>query len=397
MEKNTYQKEMVSRCHIAIIGNYLPRQCGIATFTTDLCEALATEYRETQITALAVNDTRGRLRYPDLVQFELTENDLESYRRAALFLKNSNVDLICLQHEYDIFGGHTGSYILVLLRELQMPIVTTLHTVLRKPRPEYRSVLLELAHLSVRLIVMSEYAAEFLQETYSIPKEKINKIPHGIPDLPFVDPNLYKDQFGAEGKIVLLTFGLLRPKKGIEHVISALPAILDRYPDVIYFVIGTTSPRFMQSEGETYRLKLEKLAHELRIEQNIVFHNQFVSQEQLNEFVKAADLCITPYANLEQTSSGVLACTVGAGKVAISTPYWYAQELLANGHGVLVPFNDSAAIADQVIRLLDDETSHRAIRERAYMLGREMTWPRVACQYMDVFQQVLVSQAHGSG
>lgn len=379
----------MSKCHIAIIGNYLPRQCGVATFTTDLCEALASEYKEAQITALAVNDTGGRLSYPERVRFELTENDVESYHQAALFLKNNNVDLVCLQHEYDIFGGQTGSHILVLLHELSMPIVTTLHTVLREPRPNYRKVLIELTRVSDRLIVMSKQASEFLQEVYGVAKEKIDKIPHGIPNIPFVNADFYKAQFGVEGKIVLLTFGLLRPKKGIEHVISALPEILSRYPNIIYFILGTTSPRVKRNEGETYRLKLKELAHELHVEQNVIFHDQFTSQVQLNEFVKAADICITPYLNLEQTSSGILACALGAGRVVISTPYWYAQEMLANGHGVLVPFNDSAAIADRVIKVLDDETSRRAICERAYLLGREMIWSQVASRYMDVFRQVL--------
>lgn len=233
---------------IAFIGNYLPRQCGIATFTTDLCESIADEYKGTACIALPVNDTEEGYEYPARVRFELTEKDIESYRRAADFLNINNVDMVSLQHEYGIFGGKAGSYILTLLRELRMPVVTTLHTILKNPNPDQRRVLEEIVSLSDRVVVMSERGAEFLQSIYHVPAEKIDLIPHGIPDVAFVDPSFHKDLFGVEGKSVLLSFGLLSANKGIENVIAALPAILEKYPNVVYIVLGATHPPTCHTE-----------------------------------------------------------------------------------------------------------------------------------------------------
>lgn len=372
---------------IAVIGDYLPRQCGIATFTTDLCEALAAQSPEANIFTIAVNDIETGYTYPHRVRFELAENDVASYRRAADFLNINNVDIVCLQHEYGIYGGPAGSHIQALLRELRMPVVTTLHTVLREPSPLQRRVLEEIAHRSDRLIVMSQRGAEFLQEIYGVPAEKIDVIPHGIPDVSFVDPNFYKDQFGVEGRLVLLTFGLLSPNKGIEYVIEALPTIVARYPNVVYIVLGATHPHIKQREGETYRLSLQRLAAARRVERQVIFHNRFVSLEELIEFIGAADIYLTPYLSQEQITSGTLAYAVGMGKAVLSTPYWHAQELLADGRGVLVPFRDPAAIAQQVLYLLDNEAERHAIRKRAYLYGREMIWPRVARRYLESFER----------
>ena len=371
---------------IAFIGNYLPRKCGIATFTTDLCESIASEYNKLTCFALAVNDVEGGYVYPPRVRFELTENDIVSYRRTADFLNINNVDVVSLQHEYGIFGGVAGSHILVLLRELRMPLVTTLHTVLREPDADQRKVMEELIRLSDRLVVMSKTAAKFMAEIYHVPQEKIEIIPHGIPDIPFVDSNFYKDQFGVEGKIVLLTFGLLSPNKGIENVIKALPAILARYPNTVYIVVGATHPHVLKEEGESYRLSLELLAEECGVEEGIIFHNRFVSLEELVKFICTTDIYLTPYVNPAQIVSGTLAYVVGAGKSAISTPYWYAQELLDENRGVLVPFNDPEAIASQVIDLLDNSVKRHAIRKRCYLYGREMIWPVVAERYVECFE-----------
>jgi glycosyltransferase involved in cell wall biosynthesis len=370
---------------IAFIGNYLPRQCGIATFTTDLCEALATEYSDTTCIALPVNDTEAGYPYPSRVRFELIEKDIASYRRAADFLNLNNVDLVCLQHEYGIFGGRAGSHILALLRELRMPVVTTLHTILRNPDPDQRRVLEEVAALSDRLVVMSARGAEFLQEVYHVLPQKIDFIPHGIPDVPFVDPSFNKDLFGVEGKIVLLSFGLLSANKGIETVITALPTIIARYPELVYIIVGATHPHVIQQEGETYRLSLQWLAQEKGIEGHVIFYNRFVSLEELIEFISATDIYITPYLTEAQITSGTLAYTIGAGKAVISTPYWYAQEMLAEGRGALVPFRDPAALAQQVIELLDNEARRHAMRKRAYLFGRAMVWPHVARRYMESF------------
>jgi glycosyltransferase involved in cell wall biosynthesis len=379
---------------IAFIGNYMPRQCGIATFTTDLCEAVAAAYPKASCIALPVNDTAAGYDYPARVRFELTEKDIESYRRAADFLNINNVDLVCLQFEYGIFGGRAGSHILALLRELRMPVVTTLHTILNEPDPDQRRVLEQVAALSDRLVVMSGRGAEFLRTIYHVPAEKIDLIPHGIPDVPFVDPSFNKDLFGVEGKTVLLSFGLLSANKGIETVISALPAVVARYPDTVYIVVGATHPHVIQNEGETYRLSLQWLAQEKGVESHVIFYNRFVSLEELVEFIGAADIYITPYLNVQQITSGTLAYTVGAGKAVISTPYWYAEELLSEGRGTLVPFRDPAALAERIIYLMENEAERHAMRKRAYLLGREMIWPEVARRYMESFDRARTERRH---
>lgn len=390
MEQSTHS--IIKR--VAFIGNYLPRQCGIATFTTDLCEALADEYKGTACIALPVNDIEEGYEYPARVRFELTEKDIESYRRAADFLNINNVGMVCLQHEYGIFGGRAGSYILTLLRELRMPIVTTLHTILRDPNPDQRRVLNEIIALSDRVVVMSKRGAEFLQEIYHVPAEKIDLIPHGIPDVPFVDPSFHKDLFGVEGKSVLLSFGLLSTNKGIENVIAALPMILEKHPNVVYIVVGATHPHVIKNEGETYRLSLQWLAHEKGVEGNVIFYNRFVSLEELIQFISATDIYITPYLDAAQITSGTLAFTLGAGKAVISTPYWYAEEMLADERGTLVPFSDPQALAEQVIDLLDNESKRHAMRKRAYLFGRDMVWPQVARRYMQTFERARAERRH---
>jgi glycosyltransferase involved in cell wall biosynthesis len=372
---------------IAFVGNYLPRQCGIATFTTDLCTALATEYGSGRLFAIPVNDPDSSYEYPELVRLELEEEEVDSYERAAEFLNFNGNDLVSLQHEYGIYGGPAGSHILTLLRKLKMPVVTTLHTVLRDPNPDQRSVLEEIASLSDRLVVMSEQAAQFLREVYSVPNAKIDIIPHGVPDFQFMDPNYFKDRFGAEGKSVLLTFGLLSPNKGIENVIRALPTILARHPNVVYIVSGVTHPHIRRREGERYREGLLALAKELGVTQSLILVNRFVSAEELVEHVGAADIYITPYRQEAQIVSGTLAIALGAGKAVISTPYWHAKELLADGRGVLVPFENPGAIAEAVLRLLDHDGERHAMRKRAYLHSRETIWPKTARKYMASFQR----------
>jgi glycosyltransferase involved in cell wall biosynthesis len=378
---------------IAFLGDYLPRKCGIATFTTDILSAVATEHPQTQCFAVPVNDIKGGYEYPDVVRFEIEEQDLSSYQRAADFLNIGNVDIVCLQHEFGIFGGPAGSHVLALLRELKMPVVTTLHTVLREPSFEQRRVMQELIARSTRLVVMSERGRQMLQEVYQMPPAKIDLIFHGIPDIPFVDPNYYKDQFGVEGRLVLLTFGLLSPNKGIEHVLNALPQILAEFPNVVYIVLGATHPNELREQGEAYRLGLERLAKKKKVDKNVIFYNRFVELEELKEFIGATDLYVTPYLNEAQVTSGTLAYTFGAGKAVISTPYWHAAELLADERGVLVPFGDAKAIAREVIGLLRDETRRHTMRKNAYKLGREMIWSNVARLYMQSFESARLERA----
>jgi glycosyltransferase involved in cell wall biosynthesis len=379
---------------IAFIGNYQPRQCGIATFTTDLCESVAKEYKGTACFALPVNDIEAGYEYPPRVRFELTEKDIESYRRAADFLNTNSVDMVSLQHEYGIFGGRAGSYVLEILRQLRMPVVTTLHTILKDPSPDQRRVLDEIISLSDRIVVMSKKGSEFLRDVYHVPPEKIDLIPHGIPDVPFVDPSFNKDLFGVEGKSVLLSFGLLSPNKGIENVIAALPAILEKHPNVVYIIVGATHPQIIRNEGETYRLSLQRLAHEKGVESNVIFYNRFVAMDQLVQFISAADIYITPYLDAAQITSGTLAYTLGAGKAIISTPYWYAEEMLADERGALVPFGNQQALADQVIDLLSNDPKRHAMRKRAYLFGRDMIWSQVSRRYMKTFERARAEHRH---
>jgi glycosyltransferase involved in cell wall biosynthesis len=378
---------------IAFVGDHLPRKCGIATFTSDLLAAVAAAHPKSQCFSVSVNDIQGGYKYPQVVRFEIEEQDLSSYLRAADFLNISDVDIVCLQHEFGIFGGTAGGHILALLRELRMPVVTTLHTILREPKADQRRVMHELVSLSTRLVVMAERGRQMLQEIYQAPPAKIDLIPHGIPDVGFVDPTYFKDQFGVEGRVVLLTFGLLSPNKGIEHVLNALPHILAEFPDVVYIVLGATHPNELREHGEAYRLSLEILAKKNKLEKNVIFYNRFVDLENLKEFIGAADLYITPYLNEAQITSGTLAYAFGAGKAVISTPYWHAAELLAEDYGVLVPFGDAPAIAREVIGLLRDDTRRNAIRKNAYKLGREMVWSKVARLYMRSFES---SQIEGA-
>ncbi|MEQ1842671.1 MAG: glycosyltransferase family 4 protein, partial [Verrucomicrobiales bacterium] len=331
---------------IAFLGNYLPRLCGIATFTHDLCEAVAAASPESDCFAGAVNDRASGYQYPSRVRLELQEKELDSYRRAADFLNFNNTDVLCVQHEFGIYGGPAGSHLLALLKEVRMPVVTTLHTILQQPDSAQRKVMEELSVRSDRLIVMAKKGAEILREVYAVPNEKIDIIAHGIPDWTFGESGSYKEKFGVTGRRVMLTFGLIGPGKGIENVIEALPAIVRNHPDVVYLVLGATHPQLLAREGERYRLSLQRQAEDLGVKGNIIFHNRFLSLEDLKEFIGATDIYLTPYLNVAQITSGTLAYVYGAGKAVVSTPYWHAEELLADGRGVLGPFRDSKAIAE---------------------------------------------------
>ena len=364
----------------------MPRLCGIATFTHDLCEAVAHENPQADCFVGAVNDRAEGYDYPSKVRFELLDKDLDSYRRAADFLNFNNADVLCVQHEFGIYGGAAGSHLLALLKEVRMPVVTTLHTVLSNPSDAQRRVMGELVRRSDRLAVMAQKGAEILRETYGVPDAKVDVIPHGIPDLAFMDSSFYKGQFGVEGRRVLLTFGLISPGKGIEYVIEALPEIVKRHPDVVYLVLGATHPHLLATEGERYRLSLDWLARDRGMKEHVIFYNRFVSPEDLKEFIGATDIYLTPYLNEAQVTSGTLAYVFGAGKAVVSTPYWHAHELLAEGRGVLVPFRDSKAIAEAVSTLLDEPERMERIRHEAYALGRKMIWPEVARRYLQAFQ-----------
>lgn len=372
---------------IAFLGDYLPRKCGIATFTSDIYSTISSQYPNSDCFVVSVNDVKEGYDYPKEVRFEIEEQKLNSYQMAADFLNFNNTEVVSLQHEFGIYGGQSGSHILALLRDLHLPIVTTLHTILEKPSSDQFRVMKEIIKLSARLITMTEKGKTFLTEVYKTPLEKIDVIPHGIPDMPFVDPNYYKDQFGVEGKQVLLTFGLLSPQKGIENVLQALPDVLKEFPNLVYIVLGATHPNLIKNQGETYRMSLERMANQLGIKKNVIFYNRFVDIKELEAFIGMSDIYITTYINKTQITSGTLAYSFGCGKAVISTPYWHAEELLADGRGVLVPFGDSNAIVKELVSLLKDDNRRHAMRKKAYILGREMVWSEIAHRYVESFQK----------
>lgn len=372
---------------IVLIGNYLPRQCGLATFTTHLLEAIAMNAPDTDCWAIAMNDRKEAYSYPPQVRLEINQKQLNEYYLAADLLNHSNVDVVCVQHEYGIFGGQRGSFIIELLSELKMPIITTLHTILEKPTDEEHYIIMQLAELSNRLVVMSERSVDFLRNIYWVAKEKIELIHHGIPDVPLIQTSTYKDKFGASEKHVMLTFGLLSPGKGIETVIDSLPEIVKAHPEVIYMVVGTTHPHLKAEQGEDYRLGLHLRAKKLGVADHVVFHDHFVTDEDLLGFIGAADIYVTPYLNEAQIVSGTLAYALGMGKAVISTPYWHAQELLAEDRGRLFPFRDHAALAREVIDLLDHPDERQAIQQRAYNYCRKMVWSEVGQRYLNIFAE----------
>ena len=380
-------KVQADKSLIAFVSDYLPRCCGIATFTHDLCEAVAKQAGDDhEVFAVAMNDVLEGYPYPERVRFEVRQAIQADYRLASEFLNVNRVSVVCLQHEYGIFGGSSGAHILALLRRLRRPLVTTFHTILKDPRDEQRLVLQEIGRLSQRLVVMSDLAQNMLQEIYDIPAEKVVMIPHGIPDVPFIDPSFYKDQFGVEGRKVLFTFGLLSPGKGIEYAIEALPRVIEKHPDVMYISLGATHPHVKRESGEAYRNGLTRRVHELGISDNVMFVNRFVELGELCKFLGAADLYVTPYLNEAQITSGTLAYAMGTGKAVVSTPYWYATEMLAGGRGRLVDFRDADAMATEIIDLLDHPTKRDAMRKKCYTFCRKMVWKRVAQSYLDVFQ-----------
>ena len=373
---------------VAVIGDYLPRQCGIATFTTDLVEGLSSEAPDIYCWAAVMNDKPEGYAYPEKVRFEINQNKLSDYSMASQFLNISQPDIVCLQHEYGLFGGPAGSHLLKLLGDLRMPVVTTLHTILKDPAPEYRAVMGKLSELSDKLVVMSRKASDFLKDIYAVPEEKIAFIHHGIPDTPFIDSSFYKDKFGVEGKKVLLTFGLLSPNKGIENVLQALPAVIKKHPDVVYIILGATHPHILKLHGDAYRIMLQQLVRKLDIDEHVIFQNRFVELKELCEFLGIADIYVTPYLEEAQITSGTLAYAMGTGKAVISTPYWYATEMLAEDRGRIVPFHNSDAMAEQIIDLLDNDVDRHAMRKKAYMFSRDAVWKEVSRKYLQVFSEV---------
>jgi len=371
---------------IAFIGNSLPRRCGIATFTTDLQQAVAAARPDIETVIVAMTDRGNIYNYPSTVGFQINDADPKDYVKAAEYLNAGRFDVVCLQHEFGIFGGEAGGHILALLSRLTMPVVTTLHTVLAEPSQAQRDVLASIGNLSSKVIVMAEKGRELLRLVYHMADEKIEVIPHGVPEFPFVEPNIAKAALGYSGRSVILTFGLLSQNKGIEVMIDAMPAILESRSDAVYVVLGATHPNLFRDQGETYRENLKARARELGVDGNVVFLDQFVDVETLLEFISMCDVYVTPYLNEAQMTSGTLAYSFGLGRAVVSTPYWHARELLADGRGILVPFGDAVATAAEIAKLLTNDTLRQAMRKRAYSSSRSMTWERTAESYMFVFE-----------
>ena len=372
---------------LAFIGNSLPRRCGIATFTTDLQQAVDASSPNIETCVVAMNDHGRHYDYPTAVRFEVEDSNIEDYVRAAAFLNAGHFQAVSLQHEFGIFGGEAGSHIMALLSRLVMPIITTLHTVVAKPTPSQRDVLEQIVAVSTRVVVMSEKGRELLCSVYQVPPGKIDVIAHGIPDFPFAEPDAAKAELGFSGRPVILTFGLLSPNKGIEVMIDAMPAILASVPDAVYVVLGATHPNLVRDQGEAYRESLIARAHAAGVDGHVVFLDQFVDQPTLLRFISMCDVYVTPYLTEAQMTSGTLSYSFGLGKAVVSTPYWHAQDLLADGRGVLVPFGDADAMGREITSLLLDDDRRLAMRQRAHAGSRSMTWASTALNYLATFEQ----------
>jgi len=371
---------------IAVIGNSLPRRCGIATFTTDLQQAISTSRPNLETCIVAMTDHGQAYDYPAAVAFQIKDDNIEEYLRAADFLNAGRFDAVCLQHEFGIFGGEAGAHILSLLSRLTMPVVTTFHTVLAKPTAVQRAVMERIVAASSKVVVMAKKGRELLSSVYQVLDDKIDVIAHGIPDVAFAGPDEAKARLGFGGKSVILTFGLLSPNKGIEVMIDAMPSILERRADAVYVVLGATHPNLVRDQGEAYRKSLIARVRELGVEDHVVFLDQFVDQAMLLEFISMCDVYVTPYLNEAQMTSGTLAYSFGLGKPVVSTPYWHARELLADGRGILVPFGDAAAIGREIAELLTDDARRQAMCRRAYAVSRTMTWQRTAERHVSAFE-----------
>lgn len=373
---------------VVLIGSFPPRRCGIATFTCDVHDALKTAAPDLDCPVVAMTDEDGDYAYGPDVMFQVRQNRAADYLEAARRINEAGPDAVCVQHEFGLFGGPAGEHLMLMLDAVKAPVTTTLHTVLTHPDPDQRRVFERLINRSARIIVMAERGRRILSEVWNLSASKIAVTPHGAPDRPLIDTDEPKTRLGLAGHEVMLTFGLLSPGKGLESVIRALPRIVEVRPKALYVILGATHPHLIAHEGEAYREGLADLARELGVGEHVRFHNQYVDTPLLLDWLAAADLYVTPYLNEAQITSGTLSYAVALGKAVISTPYWHAQELLAEGRGVLTPFNDPDALADAVVALLGDPQRMTSLRRSAWEAGRETLWSRLADRYLDIFAAV---------
>lgn len=377
---------------IALIGTYPPRKCGIGTFTNNLLKAIASSTGQDDLAAvarvIAINDSGQNYDYPVEVILNIRQNRQRDYITAAKQINFSEAEICILEHEFGIFGGDDGVYILSLIHRLELPLIVTLHTVLKEPSYTQRSIIEEIGERAARIVVMSKRAIEFLKEIYNIPSEKIDYIEHGVPDFEKVSPLDIKKKYNFEDRKLLLTFGLISRNKGIETVINALPDVVKKYPELLYIISGKTHPEVVKHSGEEYRTFLQRLVKHHGLERNVFFNNEFLSEKKLFEYLSASDIYITPYLNEAQITSGTLSYAVGVGSAVVSTPYWHAQEILDNGRGRLFGFKDSIHLSQVILELLDDEPRINELKERAYEYGRSIRWPIIGKQYLSLLSYI---------
>jgi glycosyltransferase involved in cell wall biosynthesis len=371
----------------AFVSTYAPHRCGIATFTYDLANSVGSR----QIVALHPIGAQGP--YPPEVRHRVRRDVLADYLVVAESLNASGVDVVSIQHEYGIWGGTDGDYVLDFVRALRVPVVTTLHTVLRDPTPSQRRILLSLIAMSATTVVMSQAAASLLADTYAVDPTRLKIVPHGVPHLPLVDPATVKPRLGLDGRLVILSFGLLGPGKGYEAAIAAMPAVVREIPSALYVILGATHPDLLLREGEAYREMLQATAARLGMTDHVQFVDRFVGRVELGTWLEAADLFVTPYPNLDQIVSGTLSYAMGAGKAVVSTPYAYARERLADGRGTLVTAGSSAALTDAFVGLLGDPVLRASVGRRAYEYTRSMVWPEVGAEYRRIFAHATAAPA----
>ncbi|MDR7435752.1 MAG: glycosyltransferase family 4 protein [Armatimonadota bacterium] len=384
-----YTRNVPNKLTVALISTYPPRECGIATFTRDLNFSLNLESPWIETFVVAITDDGARYPYGTEVRWELYQNDPASYREIAQALNDAGVDVVNIQHEFGIFGGEWGEYVLDLMERVDAPIVTTLHTVLPNPLPITRNIIRNIVRLSDAVVVMLPSAAKILLESYGITSDhKIFVIPHGVPTPSLTPPLEAKRQLGLLGREVITTFGLISSGKGIEDVIEALPQVRAKHPKVLYLILGQTHPNVLRREGEAYRNSLVRRVQDLGLEENVRFDNRYLREEELALYLSATDIYITPYHNPDQVTSGTLSYALGFNRAIIATPYLYARDLLKDGRGILVPFRSPEAIAEAVLYLLDHPDLRAQLQHNASMLAAQMRWPKVARSYLALFTQM---------
>ncbi|NOY97463.1 MAG: glycosyltransferase [Chlorobi bacterium] len=377
---------------IVIIGTYPPRQCGIGTFTQDLFNSLINNRSSSyEGFIVAINEMGQKYNYPEEVKHIINQERLQDYPKAADFINKSGVNLCILEHEYGVFGGKSGVYILSLLHRLKIPLVVTLHTILEKPSSDEKDILQEACKMAERIVVMSHKAIIFLVDIYKIPENKIVLIEHGVPDLHF-DQEESKEELKLQNKKVLLTFGFVGRNKGIETVIKALPGVVEKYPNILYIILGKTHPNVLRHSGEEYRDFLQELSASLGVEKYVCFLNHFIGKIGLFKYLCASDIYITPYLNKAQITSGTLSYAIGAGSAVISTPYWHAKELLAEGRGRLFDFYDSEGLASLLLEILDTPEIFHSLRSKAYNYGKKITWGEIGKKYIALARDVMSKQ-----